>query len=100
MDYILLISIICGSIIFSSHIEPLQVIKQKLGLLPYSKTYSEYTIINIILKGLRHITNCPSCISHWTTFILLNPSLYSFQMGLIIYIITYLIDKKINEIKL
>jgi len=100
MDYLLLISIICGSIIFSSHIQPIEYLKYKLGVHPTSKIYSEYTIINIILKGFKKIGSCPGCISFWATFILLNPSLFSFQMGLIIYIITYYIDKKINDIQL
>lgn len=100
MDYLTLLSIVAFSIVFASHVQPLQYFKDKLGLLPNSKLYSQYILINIIIKTFRKLLNCSGCISFWTTLIVLNPSLLSFKLGLIIYCVTLFLETKINQINL
>lgn len=95
-----LLFIICLSIILERHIEPLEYIKYKLGLSWDSRSFSQYYIINIILKGFKHLLNCGPCISMWITFFSLGMNFYSFKLGIVMYILTYIITNKINSISL
>ena len=101
MDYLLLASIIAFSIIFASHVQPIEWIKIKLGLASHSKLQSGWWVLNIItILTLRKLLNCSSCVSFWTTLIVLEFSFTSIQIGLIIYLITYYLDTKINQVYL
>ena len=99
MDYNflkLILSIISFSIIFTSHVVPLEYIKLKIGLSNRSKMYSTNKTINTIILGLRKLLNCPSCFSFWLSLILIQ----DIQLSFIIYIITHLIEKKVNSVNL
>lgn len=92
-----LLFILSFSIIVESHIEPWEVFKYKFGLAWNSVERSKIKIVDILLKLLRHLLNCSGCISFWTTLIMF-PSWYGFKLGLIMYIITSFISKKINKV--
>ena len=94
-----LLFILSFSIILESHIEPWEVFKYRLGLAWNSTEKSKIKIVDIIIKLLRHLLNCSGCIAFWTTLIM-YPSFYGFKIGLIMYIITYFITKKINKVSL
>ena len=100
IDYFNILAVIAFSIIFASHIDPLEHLKFKMGLGFNSKIYSEYKLVNLILKFLKKILNCAPCLSMWLTFFIFGIDFNSFKLGLIIYCITYFLSTKINQISL
>jgi len=94
------LAIISFSLILASHIDSLEWIKRKLGIAQESTMYSKLFVINTFIQGIKKLLNCPGCISFWTTLIYLGFSIEVLKIALIIYIITYVLDSKINRVYL
>jgi hypothetical protein len=96
IDYVTILSIISFSIIFSSHIVPIQLWKKNNGLLSDSISFSKNKIINVLLQGLKKILNCSACQSFWISLFIIQ----DIKISLIIYCITYYLNNRINSIPL
>lgn len=94
--YLNIFSIISFSIIFASHIDPLEVFKRKIGMNYNGKLRSKIWIINLIIQFFKKVFNCSGCLSFWLSLILIR----DIRISLIIYCITFYLSTRINSIQL
>ena len=94
MDYTMIFFSVCLAIILASQIQPLEWLKKQLGLDTNSTLYSQYILINLIINGLRKLLNCAPCLSFWLSLYLMK----SFQVSIIVYVITLFISSRLSYI--
>lgn len=71
MEQIILTLVIIAIIsnIIANQIDPLEWIKNKLGIGYKREIYSRYKFIDLILYTIHKLINCNSCLSFWITII-------------------------------
>lgn len=82
---IILILISIASNIIANQIDPLEWIKNKMGLGQTRELKSGYFFIDTIIYTIWKLLNCNSCISYWITVLYFLPGLEGFYLGLISY---------------
>lgn len=85
ITFVTLIVISVTSNIIINQIDPLEWIKDKLGLGIVRKTFSKIKFIDIIIYSIHKILNCVGCLSYWISVVYFLPSLEGFYLGLISY---------------
>lgn len=90
----LIIIAILGNVL-SSQFDPLEWIKNRLGIGTKREIYSKYFIIDTIIYTFWKLLNCNSCLSYWITVIYFLPSLEGFYLGLISYTISHWLYNKV-----
>lgn len=85
---LLIIIIALASNIVVSQIDPLNYLKEKLGLGPVRKIRSWNKYIDIFIYSIWKLLNCPGCVAYWTTvlyYYLMLDSLGGFYIGVLSY---------------
>lgn len=84
---ITLLVIAIFSNIFNHQIDPINYLKEKIGLGYKRKVFSQIKFIDLIIYTIHKIFNCSPCLSYWIT-ILYYQSLEGLWLGLITYTIS------------
>lgn len=100
IEIITLIVISIFSNIFVHQVDPINWIKEKIGLGYKRKVFSKFKLIDLFIYTIWKILNCPGCLSFWIT-IGYYQNIDSIWLGLISYTIStwlynYIFTTKIN----
>jgi len=91
----ILILISIASNILANDIDPLQWIKNKLGVGPRRELKSDYFIVDTIAYSIWKLLNCNSCLAYWITFVFFLPALDGLYLGLISYALSAWLYKSV-----
>ena len=83
--------------LFARYIDPLQWIKQKMGLSTQRLLRSKIKVIDILIYTIWKLLNCVGCIAYWTTVIWFyyNGTFDGFYLGVISYAMAVYIENNI-----
>lgn len=93
----------CWSIVIVNYFEPLQQIKDRVGLGRKRQLKSDRNIIDYIIYIVWKVLNCPNCMSYhifWISYLISYSSLFGIILGVFCYFITHIIKEKIMYVRL
>ena len=71
--------------IITNQIDPLNWIKDKMGIGSVRRLKSKYTLIDLIIYIIWKVMNCSPCLSYWITGIYFLPTYEGFILGILTY---------------